>query len=99
MRERRELPPKGERKIEPIRMFGNVYFVGSYAESSHVIDTGAGLIMIDTGSTPNLAVILSGLEKLGFSPFDVKYIINSHWHYDHTEATRAMAELSLALEA
>ena len=94
MRERRELPPKSERKIEPFRMFGNVYFIGSYAESSHVIDTGEGLIMIDTGSTPNLEIVLSGLKKLGFAPSDVKYIINSHWHHDHTEATHAMAELS-----
>lgn len=94
MREKRELPPKSERIIEPFRMFGNVYFVGTYAESSHVIDTGEGLIMIDTGSPKNLTVILAGLEKLGFAPADVKYIINSHWHWDHTESTRAMAELS-----
>ncbi len=94
MRERRELPPKSERIIEPFRIFGNVYFVGTYAESSHIIDTGEGLIMIDTGSTPNLSVILAGIQKLGFAPTDVKYIINSHWHHDHTEATRAMVELS-----
>ena len=94
MREKRELPPKSERIIAPFRMFGNVYFVGTYAESSHVIDTGAGLIMIDTGSPANLNVILNGLEALGFSPKDVKYIINSHWHWDHTEATAAMVELS-----
>ena len=94
MREKRELPPKSERIIEPFRMFGNVYFVGTYAESSHLIDTGEGLIMIDTGSPENLTVILVGLEKLGFAPADVKYIINSHWHWDHTESTRAMADLS-----
>ena len=94
MREKRELPPNSERIIEPFRMFGNVYFVGTYAESSHVIDTGEGLIMIDTGSPENLTVILAGLEKLGFAPVDVKYIINSHWHWDHTESTRAMAYLS-----
>lgn len=94
MMTKRELPPKSERIIEPFRMFGNVYFVGTYAESSHVIDTGEGLIMIDTGAPSNLEVILAGLQKLGFAPTDVKYIINSHWHWDHTEATRAMVELS-----
>ncbi len=83
-----------EKIIEPFRIFGNVYFIGTYAESSHIIDTGEGLIMIDTGSPDNMTVILAGLEKLGFAPTDVKYIINSHWHWDHTESTRAMAELS-----
>ena len=79
--------------IAPFRIFGNVYFVGTYAESSHIIDTGDGLIMIDTGSD-NLPAILKGLETFGFSPKDVKYIINSHWHHDHTASTRAMVELS-----
>lgn len=79
--------------IEPFRIFGNVYFIGTYGESSHIIDTGEGLIMIDTGSK-NLDAILKGLETFGFVPSDVKYIINSHWHHDHTESTAKMAELS-----
>ena len=93
MREKRELPPKSERIIEPFRMFGNVYFIGTYAESSHIIDTGDGLIMIDTGRD-NLTAILKGLETFGFTLEDVKYIINSHWHGDHTASTAKMVELS-----
>ena len=93
MREKRELPPKSERIIEPFRIFGNVYFIGTYAESSHIIDTGEGLIMIDTGRD-NLTAILKGLEAFGFAPEDVKYIINSHWHGDHTASTAKMVELS-----
>ena len=93
MREKRELPPKSERIIEPFRIFGNVYFIGTYAESSHIIDTGEGLIMIDTGRD-NLTAILKGLEAFGFTPEDVKYIINSHWHGDHTASTAKMVELS-----
>ena len=30
-------------------MIGNIYFVGTYEASSHLIDTGDGLILIDTG--------------------------------------------------
>lgn len=84
---------KKDKIIKPFRIFGNVYFIGTYAESSHVIDTGEGLIMIDTGRD-NLPSILNGLEAFGYSTTDVKYIINSHWHYDHTESTQKMAELS-----
>ncbi|MBO5701200.1 MAG: MBL fold metallo-hydrolase [Clostridia bacterium] len=82
-----------EKIIEPFRLFGNVYFIGTYAESSHIIDTGEGLIMIDTGRD-NLGAILKGLETFGYSARDVKYIINSHWHGDHTASTREMAEMS-----
>ena len=87
------LDSKPEKVIEPFRIFGNVYFIGTYAESSHIIDTGDGLIMIDTGRD-NLPAILKGLETFGFAPKDVRYIINSHWHGDHTASTAKMVELS-----
>ncbi len=84
---------KKDKIIEPFRLFGNIYFIGTYAESSHIIDTGEGLIMIDTGSK-NFDAILNGLDAFGFSPSDVKYIINSHWHHDHTQSTSKMVDLS-----
>ena len=87
------LDSKPEKVIEPFRIFGNVYFISTYAESSHIIDTGDGLIMIDTGRD-NLPAILKGLETFGFAPKDVRYIINSHWHGDHTASTAKMVELS-----
>lgn len=35
--------------ILPFRMAGNLYFVGTRAQSSHLIDTGDGLILMDVG--------------------------------------------------
>lgn len=81
-------------RMAPFRLFGNIYFVGTYQASSHIIDTGDGLIMIDTGYANTLYLVIDSIYKLGFSPIEIKYIINTHWHRDHTEATRAMAELS-----
>ena len=34
--------------IEPFQIFGNLYFVGTRGVSSHIIDTGDGLILLDT---------------------------------------------------
>ena len=39
---------------DDIKLIGNLYFVGSKDSASHLIDTGDGLIMIDTGY-PNMA--------------------------------------------
>ena len=39
-------------------------------------------------------MIIDGIYKLGYQPTDIKYIVNTHWHGDHTEATAALAELS-----
>ena len=94
MFERRTLKNAWEGRIEPFKIVGNVYFVGTFQASSHIIDTGDGLIMIDTGYSDTLYLVIDSLYKLGFKPEDVKYIINTHWHGDHTEATAAMANLS-----
>lgn len=80
--------------IEPIKIIGNLYFVGTYDASSHLIDTGDGLILIDTGYSDTLFLLINSIYKLGFSPYDIKYIIHTHWHGDHTAATAALAHLT-----
>lgn len=80
-------------RMEPFRIIGNVYYVGTYPASSHLIDTGDGLILIDTGYMDTLHLVVDSIYRLGFRPEQVKYIINTHWHGDHTEATAAMASL------
>ena len=73
--------------IPPFRIFGNLYFVGNYKASSHLIDTGDGLILIDTGYKDDAKKILHSISMLGYDVSDVKIILHSHGHYDHTDAT------------
>lgn len=80
--------------IKPFRLAGNLYFVGNYKASSHLFDTGEGLILLDTGYSHNADMIVDSLEILGFDIKDVKYIIHSHGHGDHTAATAKLVELS-----
>ncbi|MBR5438679.1 MAG: MBL fold metallo-hydrolase [Clostridia bacterium] len=94
MFERRKIENPWEGKIEPFKIIGNVYFVGTFQASAHIIDTGDGLIFIDPGYSNTLYLIVDGIYKLGFKPTDIKYIINTHWHGDHTEATAALRDLS-----
>ena len=91
---RRKMTKPWDGRIEPFRIVGNVYFVGTFQSSCHLIDTGDGLIMIDPGSANVFYLVIDSIYKLGFKPQDVRYIINSHWHWDHTQATAAMADLS-----
>ena len=39
-------------------------------------------------------MVVDSIYKLGFSPYDIKYIIHTHWHHDHTEATAALAHIT-----
>lgn len=80
--------------MEPFRIKGNLYFVGCYAASSHLIDTGEGLILIDTGYPHNLYQVIHNVYKLGFNIKNIRYIIHSHGHYDHLGATKALKELT-----
>ena len=83
-----------EGKMEPFKIVGNTYFVGTYPASAHLIDTGEGLILIDVGYSDTLFLLINSIYKLGFSPYDIKYIILTHWHGDHTEATAALSDLT-----
>ncbi len=93
MFERKSFNNLWEGKIEPFKVIGNVYFVGSFPASTHLIDTGCGLILIDPGYMETFHLVIDSIYKLGFSPYDIRYIINTHWHEDHTAATKALAHM------
>ena len=58
--------------------YGDVGFGGN----SVAIITDEGVVMFDTGGTPETGqTILSEVRKLTDMP--VVYVINSHWHWDH----------------
>ncbi len=80
--------------LEPFRIFGNLYFVGTTFVSSHVIDTGEGLILLDSNFPQCTYLVTEGMRKLGLNPMDIKYILHSHGHYDHIGGTRALVELT-----
>lgn len=80
--------------MTPFKMIGNLYFVGTKAASSHLIDTGEGLILIDSGYKETADVIVDSMGMLGFDIRDVKYILHSHGHYDHTGGAKKLVSLS-----
>ena len=80
--------------VKPFQIFGNLYFVGTIPASTHLIDTGDGLIVIDPGYPQSLYLVIDNIYKLGFPVKDIKYIICTHGHYDHLGAARALSELT-----
>jgi len=83
-----------DKRTEPFRIAGNVYFIGTHYASTHIIDTGEGLILIDPGYDKSLFIVIDGIYKLGYKPADIKYIFVTHWHWDHSEATAALQAIS-----
>ena len=79
--------------IKAFKMHKNIYFVGSTAVSVHIIDTEAGLVMIDTGYPDMYEQILDSMEELNLDPAKICAIFHTHGHIDHFGATRALVEL------
>jgi len=80
--------------IEPVKIFGNLYFVGTKPASVHIIDTSKGLIMLDTGYQHSLYVVIDNMYRIGLNPHDIKYILLTHGHIDHFGGAKALKELS-----
>lgn len=71
------------RYVKPFQIFGNLYYVGDEWVCVHLIDTGNGLLLIDTGNCGATAMLVHAIWSLGFNPADVKWIVLSHAHVDH----------------
>jgi metallo-beta-lactamase class B len=70
---------------EPFRIIGNIYYVGAQGISSYLIDTGSGLILLDTGTREMQGGLRRNIACLGFKFTDIKIILSSHAHFDHVE--------------
>ena len=73
------------------RIYANTYYVGVAGLSSILIDTGAGLILLDGDLPQSAPLIEANIKHLGFRVDDVKYILNSHAHFDHAGGIAALA--------
>ncbi|HMT41192.1 MAG TPA: subclass B3 metallo-beta-lactamase [Sphingorhabdus sp.] len=68
----------------PAHVYANVYMVGTCGIVSLLITTPQGHFLID-GAIPEAATeIAQNIRDLGFDPKDVRYLLNSHEHFDHS---------------
>ncbi len=85
--------------MQPFQVAGNLYFVGTKPASVHLIDSGEGLILLDSGYDALLPLVLKNIRTLGFDAKDIRYILHSHGHIDHIGATKRLVALSGAKTA
>ncbi len=70
----------------PARVFGSTYYVGTCGITVLLVETPAGLVLIDGGVPEAAELVLANVRKLGFSPRLIRWILVSHEHYDHAGA-------------
>ena len=89
----KQLPVTVEAYVKPfppLRIIGNLYYVGTYDLAVYLITTSAGNILINTGVNDSVAPIRANIEKLGFKFSDIKLLLATHGHWDHVAG---MAEI------
>lgn len=79
---------------EPFKMIDNVYYVGTDGLASYLITSPQGHILVDTVMPESTSQIKASIEKLGFKITDIKYIVNTHAHIDHTGGLAEMKQAS-----
>ena len=78
----------------PVRIFGNVYHVGTCGITVLLIASNEGHVLIDTGPSDAAALVAANIEGLGFELSDVEWIVTSHEHHDHVGAMAQLKRLT-----
>ena len=65
------------------KIVGNLYYVGTYDLGCYLIDTGSGLILINSGAPGSYRLIKTNIEALGFKTGNIRIITTTHGHWDH----------------
>lgn len=76
-------PPGWTQPAPPFRVVGPIYYVGTEGLAAYLIQTRAGLILLDGTMAENVPAIEANIRALGFRLRDVKILLNSHAHFDH----------------
>ena len=88
-----QTPDRANWYAPPLKVFDNLYWLGTRQHSSWALQTSAGIIIIDTNfAWATSPEIIDGLTKLGLNPQDIKYVIISHAHGDHDQGAAELQE-------
>lgn len=66
----------------------------SYLTCSYMIRARSGVIMVDAGMDTDGADVKAGLAAMQAAPADVRAILLTHWHNDHTAGAKWIQEQS-----
>ncbi|HVY71220.1 MAG TPA: subclass B3 metallo-beta-lactamase [Verrucomicrobiae bacterium] len=80
--------------VKPFRIIGNIYYVGAAGVSSYLITSSQGHVLLDTGFQQTVPLIQTNVAKLGFRFEDIRILLSSHAHGDHTGGHARVKELT-----
>lgn len=85
-----DTPEAWRTPVAPFRIADRTWYVGTQGLSVLLVRTDAGAILIDGGLPQMAPLVLENLRALGVAPDEVRLIVHSHAHYDHTGPLAAL---------
>lgn len=79
---------------EPFTVIGNIHYVGTAGVSSFLITTPEGHFLIDGILPQSVPQIAANIRAIGYDIRDVRYLLNSHAHFDHAGGLAGLQRLS-----
>jgi metallo-beta-lactamase class B len=84
-------------RVEPFTVIGNIHYVGVEGVGAYLITTPDGHFLLDGAFAQSAPLIIDNIERLGFEIGDVRYLLNSHAHYDHAAGLARLQRASGAV--
>src|SRR5438445_9522479 len=74
----------------PIRVAGYPF------TTAYLLEDGGGLVLVDTGLPKREPVFVRAVRQLRRRPFDIRHIVITHHHVDHTGSLEALSKAAEA---
>src|SRR5437879_4047738 len=85
---------ENSKPVPAFQVFDNLYYVGLDSICAYILKTSGGLILIDTLYEEFADQIPKSMQQVKLNPKDIKYIIVTHAHTDHTGGANALQALT-----
>lgn len=76
--------PREQWYVPPVKVFDNLYFIGTKTESTWALTTSKGIILLNTNFPWVTPELLNELKTFGLDPANIKYAIISRSHSDQS---------------
>ena len=73
-----------EKPAPPFRIHADTYYVGTCGITAILVTSTEGHVLIDSGMEGAAPEVLQNIRDAGFDPAEIRYLLHSHEHFDHT---------------